>query len=161
MAVQGVRVALIRRGRDPEPGGNEPPARPGGEGRAEPDGGVAPVAGETIVPKQTNSAFIGTDLERRLRESGFDTLVVTGVSTNNSVEATVRMAGNLGFEVYLVEAGQLAHCGARPKTDVLDAQWIQRLHTYGLLRPSFRPPDWIMALRGYHRQRQIVRVHGL
>jgi transposase len=60
-----------------------------------------------------------------------------------------------GFEVYLVEPGQLAHCGARPKTDVLDAQWIQRLHTYGLLRPSFRPPDSIMALRGYHRQRQM------
>jgi len=60
-----------------------------------------------------------------------------------------------GFEVYLVEPGQLAHCGARPKTDVLDVQWIQRLHSYGLLRPSFRPPDWIMALRGYHRQRQM------
>jgi transposase len=60
-----------------------------------------------------------------------------------------------GFEVYLVEPGQLAHCGARPKTDVLDVQWIQRLHTYGLLRPSFRPPDSIMALRGYHRQRQL------
>jgi transposase len=60
-----------------------------------------------------------------------------------------------GFEVYLVEPGQLAHCGARPKTDVLDAQWLQRLHTYGLLRPSFRPPDSIMALRGYHRQRQM------
>lgn len=42
----------------------------------------------------------------------------------------------------------------RPKTDVLDVQWIQRLHSYGLLRPSFRPPDWIMSLRGYHRQRQ-------
>jgi transposase len=59
------------------------------------------------------------------------------------------------FEVYLVEPGQLAHCGARPKTDVLDVQWIQRLHTYGLLRPSFRPSDSIMALRGYHRQRQM------
>jgi transposase len=60
-----------------------------------------------------------------------------------------------GFAVYLVEPGQLAHCGARPKTDVLDVQWIQRLHTYGLLRPSFRPPDSIAALRGYHRQRQM------
>jgi transposase len=38
---------------------------------------------------------------------------------------------------------------------VLDAQWIQRLHAYGLLRPSFRPPDSVLALRGYHRQRQI------
>jgi transposase len=60
-----------------------------------------------------------------------------------------------GFEVYLVEPGQLSRCGARPKTDVLDVQWIQRLHSYGLLRPSFRPPDSIMALRGYHRQRQM------
>jgi len=60
-----------------------------------------------------------------------------------------------GFEVYLVEPGQLAHCGARPKTDVLDVQWIQRLHTYGLLRPSFRPANSIVALRGYHRQRQM------
>jgi transposase len=60
-----------------------------------------------------------------------------------------------GFEVWLVEPGQLSRCGARPKTDVLDAQWIQRLHCYGLLQRSFRPPDSIMALRGYHRQRQM------
>ena len=60
-----------------------------------------------------------------------------------------------GFEVWLVEPGQLSRCGARPKTDVLDAQWIQRLHSYGLLRPSFRPPESIRALRGYHRQRQM------
>jgi transposase len=61
-----------------------------------------------------------------------------------------------GFEVYLVEPGQLSHCGARPKTDVHDAQWIQRLHTYGLLRGSFRPPDSVLALRSYHRQRQTL-----
>jgi transposase len=60
-----------------------------------------------------------------------------------------------GFEVWLVEPGQLSHCGARPKTDVLDCQWIQRLHSYGLLRPSFRPPESIVALRSYWRQRQM------
>jgi transposase len=60
-----------------------------------------------------------------------------------------------GFEVYLVEPGQLSRCGARPKTDVLDAQWIQRLHSYGLLRGSFRPPDSVLALRAYWRQRQM------
>src|SRR5262249_44913421 len=48
------------------------------------------------------------------------------------------------------------HCGARPKTDRLDAPWIQRLHSYGLLRPSFRPPDSVLALRGYWRQRQML-----
>src|SRR5262249_8918931 len=46
-------------------------------------------------------------------------------------------------------------CGARPKTDVLDAQWIQRLHSYGLLRASFRPPDCVMALRAFVRVRQM------
>src|SRR5436190_6267488 len=60
-----------------------------------------------------------------------------------------------GFEVWLVEPGQLSRCGARPKTDVLDVQWIQRLHAYGLLQPSFRPPESILALRAYHQQRQM------
>jgi transposase len=60
-----------------------------------------------------------------------------------------------GFEVNLAEPGQLSRCGARPKTDVLDAQWIQRLHSYGLLRASFRPPDSVLALRAYWRQRQM------
>jgi nicotinamidase-related amidase len=63
---------------------------------------VAPAVGETILAKRTNSAFIGTDLEQWLRSAGHRVLVITGVSTNNSVEATVRMAGNLGFETYLV-----------------------------------------------------------
>lgn len=52
-----------------------------------------------------NSAFIGTDLEQRLRANGLHTLVVAGVITNNSVEATVRMAGNLGFQAWLVADG--------------------------------------------------------
>jgi nicotinamidase-related amidase len=76
--------------------------RPGQEGNQFKDE-VAPRPGEKIVPKRTNSAFIGTDLERYLRDAGLETLVVTGVSTNNSVEATVRMSGNLGFRTYLVE----------------------------------------------------------
>ncbi|HTB86976.1 MAG TPA: cysteine hydrolase family protein [Steroidobacteraceae bacterium] len=75
--------------------------RPGQEGnnfKSE----VAPAPGETVVAKRTNSAFIGTELEAHLRNLGVQTLIVTGVSTNNSVEATVRMAGNLGFRTYLV-----------------------------------------------------------
>ena len=61
-----------------------------------------------------------------------------------------------GFEVYLIEPSQASHCGARPKTDRLDCQWLQRLHTCGLLRPSFRPPEAVLALRGYWRQRQML-----
>jgi nicotinamidase-related amidase len=62
-----------------------------------------PIAGEVVIAKRTNSAFIGTDLESRLRQAKQTMLVVTGVITNNSVEATVRMAGNLGFQTLLVE----------------------------------------------------------
>ena len=63
---------------------------------------TAPLPGETVVAKRTNSAFIGTDLEARLRDLGCGALVVAGVATSNSVEATVRMAGNLGFRTFLV-----------------------------------------------------------
>src|SRR4051812_6601544 len=46
-----------------------------------------------------------------------------------------------GFEVFLIEPSQARHCGARPKTDVLDCQWLHRLPAFGLLRASFRPPN--------------------
>ena len=62
-----------------------------------------PRPGEPVVAKRTNSAFIGTDLELRVRQAGVETLIVAGVITNNSVEATVRMAGNLGFATFVVE----------------------------------------------------------
>jgi nicotinamidase-related amidase len=64
---------------------------------------VQPLPTEPVIVKHTNSAFIGTGFEDTLRQANHDVLVVAGVITNNSVEATVRMAGNLGFETYLVE----------------------------------------------------------
>ena len=78
------------------------PYRPGQPGHAfKPQ--TAPLPGETVIAKRTNSAFIGTDMETRLRQAGHTVLVVAGVITNNSVEATVRMAGNLGFSTWLAE----------------------------------------------------------
>jgi nicotinamidase-related amidase len=65
--------------------------------------GAEPLAGEPVIGKQANSAFIGTALEADLKARGDLRLVVAGVITNNSVEATVRMAGNLGFVTWLVE----------------------------------------------------------
>lgn len=57
-----------------------------------------------------------------------------------------------GFEVLLVNARFFKAVPGR-KTDVQDCQWIQQLHSYGLLRGSFRPSSEIIALRSYVRQR--------
>ncbi|MEM7715431.1 MAG: IS110 family transposase [Cyanobacteria bacterium P01_A01_bin.68] len=59
---------------------------------------------------------------------------------------------NRGFEVKLVNAHYVKTVPGR-KTDVLDCQWLQQLHTYGLLSGSFRPEDQICKLRSYIRQR--------
>ena len=72
-----------------------------------------PEPGERVVPKTTNSAFIGTDLDVFLRERGIWVLVIAGVITNNSVEATARMAGNLGFDTRVVGDATFTF----PKTD--------------------------------------------
>jgi transposase len=61
-----------------------------------------------------------------------------------------------GFEVYLVDPRQSRHAPGRPKSDVLDCQSLQRLHSYGLLTASFRPPDQVVVLRSYLRQRQML-----
>jgi transposase len=60
-----------------------------------------------------------------------------------------------GFEVKLVEPGKLKNVPGR-KTDVLDCQWIQQLHTYGLLQGSFVPIESICILRSYMRQRSML-----
>jgi nicotinamidase-related amidase len=75
------------------------PGQPGHDFRS----GTEPLAGERVIAKRTNSAFIGTTLEADLRARGDLRLVMAGVITNNSIEATARMAGNLGFETWLVE----------------------------------------------------------
>jgi nicotinamidase-related amidase len=84
-----------------EPASHYRPGQPGHDFKPE----ARPLPDETVIPKRTNSAFIGTDLEARLRAAGQTVLIIAGVITNNSVEATVRMAGNLGFNTFLVEDG--------------------------------------------------------
>jgi nicotinamidase-related amidase len=63
---------------------------------------VAPAAGEVVIRKNVNSAFIGTDLQARLDGAGITTLVIAGLTTDHCISTTVRMAGNLGYVTFLV-----------------------------------------------------------
>jgi transposase len=65
-----------------------------------------------------------------------------------------------GFEVYLVNARETKNLPGR-KSDVQESQWLMKLHTYGLLRNSFRPTQEIRTLRTYWRQRNdLVQAAG-
>jgi transposase len=65
-----------------------------------------------------------------------------------------------GFEVRLVDARQMRRIPGRPKSDVHDCQWLQRLHSYGLLAPAFRPDESVCVLRSYLRQRQMLVTYA-
>jgi nicotinamidase-related amidase len=70
---------------------------------------AAPLAGEPVVEKTVNSAFIGTGLEELLRAAGAETVVITGLTTNHCCSTTARMAGNLGFETWFVSDATATH----------------------------------------------------
>jgi transposase len=65
-----------------------------------------------------------------------------------------------GFEVLLVDPQQVQKIKGRPKSDVHDCQWLQRLHTFGLLAGAFRPPDQVCVLRSYLRQRAMLLTYA-
>lgn len=64
-----------------------------------------------------------------------------------------------GFEVRLVDARRVKNVSGR-KTDVSDCQWLQQLHTYGLLSSAFRPDDDTCVLRSYMRQRDALVIQA-
>ena len=66
---------------------------------------VRPADGELLVQKRVNSAFIGTELDRTLKECGASGLVVVGFTTDHCVSSTVRMAANLGYRTIVVADG--------------------------------------------------------
>lgn len=89
-----------------------------------------------------------------LEQCGVETVVMesTGVYWVNLFE----ILAERGFEVLLVDPHKLKGVPGRKKTDVLDCQWLQRLHTFGLLSAAFRPADEICVLRSYTRQRAML-----
>lgn len=74
---------------------------PGHWGNAFRDG-FAPAPGEPVVSKSVNSAFIGTDLDLRLRRLGAERIVTFGISTDMCVSTTIRTGANMGWKLLLV-----------------------------------------------------------
>ena len=85
-----------------------------------------------------------------LKQSGIRTVAMQSTGVYWIPAYDLLEAG--GLEVYLVNARETKNLPGK-KTDVQESQWLMKLHTYGLLRNSFRPPQEIRMLRNYWRQR--------
>lgn len=116
---------------------------------------VAVPEGTDEKPVREFSTFTG-DLERLA-----DWVISCGVTTV-AMESTgvywipvFEILESRGLEVMLVNARHVKNVPGR-KSDVLDCQWLQQLHTYGLLQGAFRPADQVCTLRAYVRQRGTV-----
>jgi nicotinamidase-related amidase len=90
--------------------------------------GFEPRAGEPIVSKSVNSAFIGTDLDLRLRRLQARTIVVFGISTDMCVSTTVRTGSNMGWDMVLVP--DACDCFDLPdgKGGAIPAETVQAAH---------------------------------
>lgn len=62
-----------------------------------------PKDGEILLEKSVPCAFINNELDNTLKRLGTDEIVIVGVATHNSIEATARTGGNLGYEVFVIE----------------------------------------------------------
>lgn len=83
-----------------------------------------PIEGETVITKKVNSAFIGTNLEGRLKADQITELVIAGLTTPHCVSTTARMSGNLGFVTYLVSDATAAFGMVDQKGRYYDSETI-------------------------------------
>ena len=108
------------------------PLRPGQPGNAfKPE--TAPVAGEAVIEKSVNSAFIGTSLEIDLRRAGCRGLIIVGLTTNHCVSTTARTAGNLGFVTSVVSDAtatfdRVGPDGIEYRAELIHAMALSDLH---------------------------------
>ena len=88
---------------------------------------VEPIDEEVIMTKKVNSSFIGTNLEKHLKENKISTVVITGLTTPHCVSTTTRMSGNLGFNTYLI-SDATASFGLKDQNNIYyDAETIHNI----------------------------------
>lgn len=85
---------------------------------------VKPLADELVINKSVNSAFIGTDLKGVLDQDNVSTLVIIGLTTDHCVSTTTRMAGNYGYEVFLISDATATFDKKGPDGKKFDAKLI-------------------------------------
>jgi nicotinamidase-related amidase len=85
-----------------------------------------PAGDEPVLTKGVNSAFIGTDLEERLRAADATTVVIAGLTTDHCCSTTARMSGNLGFETWFVGDACATFDREGPDGEVFSADLMHR-----------------------------------
>ncbi len=93
---------------------------------------TGPRPGEPVIQKRVNSAFIQTPLETHLKREDISALVVVGLTTDHCVSTTVRMAGNLGFTVFLVSNATATFNRKGFDGRMYPAEEIHRIHLASL-----------------------------
>lgn len=91
-----------------------------------------PAEGEAVFKKNVNSAFIGTELEPWLKDRACKTLVIVGLTTDHCVSTSVRMAANLGFQVFLISDATAAFSKNGPDGTYYSAEQIHSVHLASL-----------------------------
>jgi nicotinamidase-related amidase len=117
--------------------------------------------GDICVRKHVNSGFVGTSLDEDLRTRGISRLVVVGFFTNMCVETTVRMAGNMGYDTYLIPEGcgttnRLGPDGADFDPDIVHSMTVANLHGEFCTAISLSDATGLLSADASH----LMRVQG-
>ena len=118
---RGAPVIHVRH-RSDDPEGIFIPGTPAFEFKPE----ARPLAGEPVITKDVNSAFIGTDLEERLRAAEVETVALVGLTTDHCCSTTARMAANLGFQTWVLGDAMATFARRTPEGELIDADEMHR-----------------------------------
>src|SRR4051812_17535400 len=94
---------------------------------------ASPSDGEPVITKNVNSAFIGTDLEQRLRADEVQSLAIVGLTTDHCCSTTARMASNLGFDVWVLADAMATFDRQAPDGTIIAAEAMHKTALASLL----------------------------